>query len=213
MATLIEPTAWTRTHLAVVFDNGVNAMNIPSRTSSRTPMRMLAATVAALTLSLGAYAAGTAGSGPDAGPGVMAPWHHRGGIMQKQLADLHARLKLNSQQEQLWQTAIDTMKRDHDTARANREKIHAQIKSMMQQPILDMNALHTAHMQEQQDNARLHDETATAWLAAYNALDDQQKTLVSDTFKQHFSKMESMRERMHDHWQKRQGAASEAAAN
>jgi Spy/CpxP family protein refolding chaperone len=209
---LNEPAVWTKPRLAVVFDNGVNAMNIPSRTS-RTPMRMLAAAVAALTLSLGAYAAGAAGPGPDAGPGagMMAPWHHHGGMMQKQLADLHTRLKLNPQQEQLWQTAIDTMKRDHETARANRDKIHAQVKAMMQQPILDMNALHTAHMQEQQDNARLHEETATAWLAVYNALDDQQKTLVSDTFKQHFSKMESMRERMHDRWQKRHGAASEAA--
>jgi Spy/CpxP family protein refolding chaperone len=178
-------------------------------------MRMLAATVAAVTLSLGAYAAGAAGPGPDAGPGpgagMLAPWHHHGGMMQKQLAELHTRLKLNPQQEQLWQTAIDTMKRDRDTARGNREKIHAQLKSMMQQPILDMNALHAAHMQEQQDNARLHDETATAWLAVYNALDDQQKTIVSDAFKQHFSKMESMRERMREHWQKRHGAASEAA--
>jgi Spy/CpxP family protein refolding chaperone len=174
-------------------------------------MRMLAATVAALTLSLGAYAAGTANPAPDAGAGMMAPWHHHGGMMQKQFADLHARLKLNAQQEQLWQTATDTMKRDHETARANHEKLHAQFKAMMQQPILDMNALHSAHMQEQQDNARLHEETATAWLAVYNALDDQQKTIVSDTFKQHFSKMESMRERMHDGWQKRHGAASEAA--
>lgn len=191
-------------------------MNIPSRTS-RTPLRMLAATVAALTLSLGAYAAGAVGPGPDAsagpGAGMMAPSHHHGGMMQKQLADLHARLKLNPQQEQLWQTAIDTMKRDHETARANHEKIRAQIKAMMQQPILDMNALHTAHMQAQQDNARLHEETATAWLAVYQALDDQQKTIVSDSFKQHFSKMESMRERMREHWQKRQGDASAAPAN
>jgi Spy/CpxP family protein refolding chaperone len=172
---------------------------------------MLAATVAALTLSLGAYAAGTVGPGPAAGPGAMAPWHHHDGMLQKQLAELHTRLKLNPQQEQLWQTATDTMKRDHDTARADREKIHAQLKSMMQQPILDMNALHTAHMQAQQDNERLHEETATAWLAVYNALDDQQKTMVSDTFKQHFSKMESMREHMREVWHKRHGAASEAA--
>ncbi|MGN6318528.1 periplasmic heavy metal sensor [Trinickia sp.] len=189
-------------------------MNALSRTSraSRNPLRLLAATAAALTLSLGAYAAGVQGSGPalDGGPG--AAWHHHGGfMMEKQLADLHARLKLTPDQDKLWQAALDTTQRDRAAERAEREKMHAQLKTMMQQPIIDMNALHSAHMQSQQDGARLRDETATAWLAAYNALNDQQKTMVSDTFKQHFAKMESMRERMHERWQKRHDGATDAA--
>ncbi|KAA0089980.1 periplasmic heavy metal sensor [Trinickia soli] len=185
-------------------------MNALSPTT-RSPLRFVTAAAAALALSLGAYAAGTqSGPGPDAGP--AAGWHHHGGfMMEKQLADLHTRLKLTPDQDKLWQSALDTMKRDRAAARVDREKIHAQLKTMMQQPILDMNALHAAHMQTQQDGARLREETATAWLAAYNALDDQQKTMVSDMFKQRFSRMESIREHMHKRWEQRQGAASEAA--
>ncbi len=188
-------------------------MKVQSR-PSRTPLRWLAATAAAVTLSLGAYAAGVEGPGPGpGGPGAGWGHHHGGFMMEKQLADLHARLKLTPEQDKLWQTALDTMKRDRAAARTDRDKMHAQLKTMMQQPIIDMNALHAAHTQAQQDGARLRDETATAWLAAYNALDDQQKTIVSDTFKQHFAKMESMRERMHERWQQRRGGASEAPAN
>lgn len=189
----------------------MNALSRTSRTS-RNPLRLLAATAAALTLSLGAYAAGVAGPGPGLGGGPGAAWHHHGGfMMDKQLADLHARLKLTPDQDKLWQAALDTTKRDRAAERAEHEKMHAQLKTMMQQPIIDMNALHSAHMQSQQDGARLRDETATAWLAAYNALNDQQKTMVSDTFKQHFAKMESVRERMHERWQQRHDGASEAS--
>jgi protein CpxP len=180
-------------------------MKILSRTS-RSPIRLFAAAIAAVTLSLGAYAAGSNAPGSSAGHG--APWHpHRGFMMMKQLDDLHARLKLTPEQEKLWQTAADTMKRDGEAERANHEKVHAQLKAMLQQPILDMDALHTAHTQVQQESARLREETASAWLAVYDALDDPQKTMVSDLFKQHFSKMESM----HERWQQRHGAASGAA--
>lgn len=184
-------------------------MNIISRISrvSRSPARVLAAAAAALTLSLGvAYAAG--GQGP--GPGSGAPWHQRDGhMMEQQLAQLHAKLKLTASQEQLWQTAMETMKRDRSAERANHEKMHEQFKAMQQQPILDLNALNSAHEQAQQDNARLHQEIATSWLALYNALDDQQKKMVSDMLKQHFSRMEAMHHRMHERSQE-QGAASGA---
>jgi ABC-type transport system involved in cytochrome c biogenesis ATPase subunit len=64
-----------------------------------------------------------------------------------------------------------------------------------------------------QENARLHEETAKAWLAVYNALDDQQKTMVSDLLKQHFARMGAIHERMHERWQQRQAASGASAAN
>jgi Spy/CpxP family protein refolding chaperone len=184
-------------------------MKIVSRTS-RTSVRVLAAAAAALTLSLGAaYAAGVEGPG-----GSGAPWqHHDGNMIGKQLEQLHAKLKLTPAQEQLWQAAIDTMKRDRTAERANHEKMHEQFKAMQQQPILDLNALNAAHEQQMQENARLHEETAKAWLAVYNALDDQQKTMVSDLLKQHFARMGAIHERMHERWQQRQAASGASAAN
>lgn len=191
-------------------------MNIISRTS-RTSVRVLAAAATVLAVSYGAYAAGPQSPGPGPGdppgaPGV--PWHHHGGfMMKKELADLHAKLKLTSAQDKLWQTAVDTMQRDGAAERANHEKVHAQLKAMQQQPILDFNALHAAHEQVQQDDSRLREEMASAWLAVYNALDDQQKTIVSDVFKQHFAKMESMREHMREHWGHHGGPGEPPPAN
>jgi Spy/CpxP family protein refolding chaperone len=169
---------------------------------------VLATAAAALTLSLGvAYAAGV-----DA-PAPGAPWHHRDGrMMGKQLAELHTKLKLTPAQEQLWQTAMDTMKRDRSAERANHDKMREQFKAMQQQPILDLNALDSAHEQAMQENARLHQETAKAWLAVYNALDDQQKTMVSDLLKRHFARMESMHQRMHERWQQHRAASGTAPA-
>ena len=52
-----------------------------------------------------------------------------------------------------------------------------------------------------QQDAQLREQTAQAWLAFYNGLNDQQKTTVSTALKEHFAKMEQRHEKMHQHWQ------------
>lgn len=167
-----------------------------SRFLSRPSTRMLAATAAVLAVTFGAYAADT----PPGGPGE---WHHHvahGGFMTAHALDaLHSELKLSPSQEQQWQSALDTMKRDREAEHANREQAHKQIEALRQQPILDLNALHAATQQTERQNAQLRDETMTAWLNVYNGLTDSQKKLVSDQLKQHFAKMDAWRERMHEH--------------
>ncbi len=50
------------------------------------------------------------------GPG--GPGGHRMEMrMQKQLDELHGQLKLNADQEKLWQTALTTMKQNHQAMR------------------------------------------------------------------------------------------------
>ncbi|TKC83069.1 periplasmic heavy metal sensor [Trinickia terrae] len=172
--------------------------------------RLLAITAASLAVTFGAaYAA--QGDMPMGGPGGPGGWHHGG--FEKQLNQLHAQLKLSPDQEKQWQDALNTMKQNRDAARKSHEQMHDQFKAMQQQPILDLNALHDAHVKAQQQDEQLREQTAQAWLAFYNGLNDQQKTIVSTALKQHFAKMEQFREKMEQHWEHHhqdKGAASDA---
>jgi protein CpxP len=171
--------------------------------------RFLAVAAASIAVGFGsAYAAQGTGM-PAGGPGG---WHHGG--FEKQLNQLHAQLKLTPEQEKQWQDALNTMKQNRETARANHKQMRDQFKAMQQQPILDLNALHDAHEKAMEQDHQLREQTAQAWLAFYNGLNDQQKTIVSTALKQHFAKMAAFREKMHQRWEqhhKGNGAASDAA--
>jgi hypothetical protein len=86
-----------------------------------------------------------------------------------------------------------------------------QFKSMQQQPILDLNAMHAAHEKIGQQDAQLREQTSAAWLNFYNSLNDQQKTTVSTALKQHFAKMEQRHEKMRERWQHHGDAPASAA--
>jgi len=147
--------------------------------------RFLAVAAASLALSIGAAHAQTP---PKAGPGGPGAHAGRHGHFMKQLQQLHAKLNLNADQEKQWQSALDTMKRNREAARANHQQFKAQFDSLKNQPILDLNALHAAHQRLQQQDAQLREQTASAWLAFYNGLNDQQKTTVSSALKARFAK-------------------------
>ena len=147
-------------------------------------------------------------SGPD--PGGPGGWH---GHFMKELTQLHDQLKLNADQEKQWQAALDTMKQNGQAMRKNHEQMKQQFDSMKNQPILDLNAMHTAHEQVEQQNQQLREQTTQAWLAFYNGLNDQQKTTVSTAIKERFAKMEQRHEKMREHWeQHHKGGASAPAA-
>jgi Spy/CpxP family protein refolding chaperone len=178
--------------------------------------RFLAITAAALALSIGAVNAASAAAPdaqPPAGPGMMGgPGGHDGHRMEmrmkKALDKLHGQLNLNADQEKLWQSALDTMKQNHAAMRQSHEQMRAQMQSVKQQPILDLNAMYAAHQKIEQQNAQLRDQTSAAWLNFYNALNDQQKTTVSTALKQRFAKMEEHRE----HWGQHRGMPAGASA-
>ncbi|PLZ00268.1 hypothetical protein CY652_22035 [Burkholderia sp. WAC0059] len=173
--------------------------------------RFLAVAAASLALSMGVAHAQTPASDAHA-HGGHGP--HHGGFM-RHLQQLHDQLHLNADEEKLWQTALTTMKQDHEAAHANHQQFRQQFDTLRQQPILDLNALHDARQHLEQQDAQLREQTATAWLAFYNSLNDQQKTTVSTALKARFAKMEQRRERMRQHWQHRHpdhGGASAPAA-
>ncbi|WP_181321865.1 periplasmic heavy metal sensor [Trinickia symbiotica] len=170
----------------------------------RTTARYLAVASAALAVTFGAaYAAGDGMSADGAG---MHGWQ-RGGMMH-QLEALHTQLHLTPEQEQKWQSALATMKQNHEAMHASHEKMRQQFKAAEQQPILDLDALHAAHQQAEQQNAQLREQTETAWLAFYDSLNDQQKTTVSTELKRHFARMEARHEKMREGWEKHHDGAA-----
>ncbi len=170
--------------------------------------RFLAVAAAALALTIGAADAQTP---PPGGPGGPEGWHH-GHNMMKGMQELHNKLNLNADQEKLWQSALDTMKKNHEAMRANHMQLKKQFDAMKNQPILDMNALHAARQQVEQQDAQLREQTANAWLVFYNGLNDQQKTTVSSALKARMAKMEARHDKMREQWQQHGGHGAPASA-
>jgi protein CpxP len=180
--------------------------------------RILAITAAALAMSIGAVnaaGAATPDAPPPGGPGMMGgPGGHRMEMrMKKQLDQLHAQLQLNADQEKLWQSALEVMKQNHAAMRQSHMQMREQMKTMLQQPILDLNAMHAARQKMEQQNAQLRDQTSGAWLNFYNSLNDQQKTTVSTALKKHFARMAEHGRKMHERWHHHQHAGAPAGAS
>jgi periplasmic protein CpxP/Spy len=180
----------------------------------KTTSRLLAIAAASLALTVGATAANAqTPPPPPGGPGMMHGGHGMHGDFMLGFKKLHDKLNLNAAQEKQWQAALDTMKQNGQAMRQNHEQLKQQFDSMKNQPILDLNAMHDAHQKIDAQNQQLREQTAQAWLAFYNGLNDQQKTTVSTAIKERFAKMEQRHEKMREHWeQHHKGGASAPAA-
>jgi uncharacterized membrane protein len=139
-------------------------------------VRVIAVAVAALSLSVGAAQAAQA----DAPTGNQ---------FMAQMEDLHPQLSLNAAQETLWQTALDTMRQSHAAERLNQDQLQQQREALQQQPILDLKAIHAAHLKAEQQDAQLREQSANAWIAFYDGLNNQQKTSVSALLNQQFAEI------------------------
>ncbi|WP_206953452.1 Spy/CpxP family protein refolding chaperone [Trinickia acidisoli] len=174
---------------------------------SLAPSRWIAVIAAALTLGFGTAYAAEGGMGAGGAGGWHHGWHghqHSDGMMiMKELGKLHNELKLTltPAQEQAWQNALQTMKQEHEAARADHEAARKQFEALSQQPVLDLNAMHDAHEKLASQERQRHEQVTAAWLKVYNSLNDQQKKVVSDDIKQRFARMMHRHEWMKQHQQ------------
>ena len=171
--------------------------------------RFVAVAAASLAIGLGSVGLGSVYAAQPDAPGG---WHHHGHFMQD-LNKLHSQLNLSPDQEKQWQAALDTMKQNHEAARAAHKQMHDQMESLKSQPILDLNALHDLREKAGEQRHQAREQTSAAWLAFYNGLNDKQKTIVSTAIKQHWARMEARHDKMHQHWHHDKDAASAPAAN
>ncbi len=159
------------------------------------------AAIAAVILSL---SAGAAYAAPAVASSDMAcPMMHDNGVEApfKLFQGLHSRLHLNADQEKQWQTALATMQQNRQARQQSHQQLREQLQAQQNQPILDLNALHTARQQAERQGTELREQTSAAWLTLYNALDDQQKTLVSTALKKRFAQMSKRHKNMKKHRQ------------
>ncbi|MEJ0002876.1 MAG: periplasmic heavy metal sensor [Pararobbsia sp.] len=105
------------------------------------------------------------------------------------LKQLHDELNLDPAQEVNWQSVIDAMQQSHSSARMGADEMQVQEQTLLQQPILDLAAVHAAHDKVAQADEQLREKSANAWLSFYKGLSDQQKTLVSAALKPHFAEI------------------------
>lgn len=166
-------------------------------------------TAALLVYGTSTYAA--TDSTPPATPAAHQ-WQHRGhGGMMHDLEKIHAQLKLTADQEQQWQAAVTAMKTAHQQQRAAFEQSRAQMKTLMQAPVLDLRAISAAHEQMGAQARQVHAQVQETWLKFYDTLDTTQKTLVSATLKSKWQAMAMRHAKMAEHWknQSHDAAASQ----
>ena len=99
---------------------------------------------------------------------------------------LHDQLNLTPDQEVQWQSAMDAMRQSHAAERMNADQLQARTQTMLQQPILDLSALHALHEKTGQQDAPLAGQSANAWLTFYGGLTAQQKKTFSDAMRPQF---------------------------
>lgn len=151
-------------------------------------------------------------SAPMAASGAHAGgWHHGHGGFEHQMEKLHAQLNLTGQQEALWQTAVNTTKANRQQMRSLHEAQKTQMQSQTQVPILDLSGMHAQREQQMQQFHQLREQTVQAWLAVYNSLNDQQKTLVSASLKAKWEQGQERHAAMKQRWMQQHGASGAAA--
>lgn len=161
----------------------------------------LAALAATLALSIGvAHAAPGAGDvppppPPGQGPAMHGPHGpHRGPApIGFTFQRVHDQLKLDAQQEKLFQAARDTDRNTHEQMRALRHAGMEKMKAAGSQPILDLRAMRDAREQGFEQARQLHKQSEDAWLQFYDSLNDTQKTTVSQQLKANFQRMRDAR--------------------
>ncbi|VVD89705.1 hypothetical protein PEP31012_01547 [Pandoraea eparura] len=115
------------------------------------------------------------------------------------LHKLHDQLKLDAQQEQAWQQAVNTSKQNHDAMRKNGEQLRQMIAQSKDQKILDLAGMRAAREKVFDQNRQLRSQTEDAWLNVYNGLNNDQKTLVSTTIKARWAKMKAWHDKARHH--------------
>jgi periplasmic protein CpxP/Spy len=141
------------------------------------PLRALAAAAAAMFIVIGSAHAGT----------LAAPV---GNEFMQQMKALQSQLNLSTAQQSAWNVAMDTMRESHVQARMNEDQFQQQFQDN-QQAILDLRAIHAENLKVEQEDARLREQSANAWINFYDGLNNSQKTAVSSLLKEQFAAIQN----------------------
>ena len=146
--------------------------------------------IAALTLSLGVAASGTAlARGGNYGPMQGQPGHHM--VMhERAMTRLHDELKLDEKQDTLWKVAEKYSSDHRGTMRERFQKERAEIKAMLDQPGADLRAVSKRMDDLRAEAAKERDSVHERWLTVYDSLTAEQKEKARLFFKTGFERTE-----------------------
>jgi protein CpxP len=129
------------------------------------------------------------GSAPVYAHSIPSKNHTALHVQPLDLRALHDTLNLTADLQVQWQAALDAMRESHASQRMNADQMQARTQTMLQQPILDLAALHALHEKTLQQDAPLAGQSANAWLKFYGGLTDQQKKTFSDAVRPQFEQV------------------------
>ncbi|AHB07867.1 MULTISPECIES: Spy/CpxP family protein refolding chaperone [Pandoraea] len=136
-------------------------------------------------------------TGPNAAMHHMRGEHGPWGLGN--IRQLHDQLKLNPQQEQAWQQAVNTSKQNRDAMRKNGEQFREMFAQAKDQQVLDLAGMRAAREKVFDQNRQLRSQTEDAWLNVYNGLNNDQKVLVSNAIKARWAKMKAWHDKARQH--------------
>lgn len=98
--------------------------------------------------------------------------------MVRQLDKLHGKLKLNEQQESLWQRTKTESNNKMKSRQTERQQAVKEMKEALNDPKVDLRALSGKMDQRHELAAKESKETRELWLAVYDNLDARQREMV-----------------------------------
>ena len=168
-----------------------------------TPRALATVLVLSLGLAAGGSFAAPRGDCPAGGPGyghggpgaahAMAPGFHG-----RAFSRLHDELKLDAQQEALWQEASKFAQEHRVAMRERFGKERAEVKTMLDQPGADLRAISKRMDDLRAESMKERDAVRDRWFAVYDSLNAEQKDKARVFFKTGMERMERMGQRAKD---------------
>jgi periplasmic protein CpxP/Spy len=170
----------------------MNSLKNTQTAVARKACTLLLAAVAATSFAFGAASPVYAGTLPNIDSDMAIH------VQTVNMRDLHDQLNLTADQETQWQAALFAMRESHAEAQMHAAELQRDTQTLLQKPILDLSAIHAAHMKAQQQDAQLPEASAKAWLTFYSGLNDQQKKTFSDAMRPSFQNVPNHAARPYD---------------
>lgn len=154
----------------------------------------LAASAAALAFAL---AAAPASAQPGHHPGADGSFgDHLGHVIQS----AQAQLNLNTSQQQLFANNVAATKAAFATGRTYRQSVKDTLATELAKTEPDLAAVAAAADNAQQQGLALRHQVRDGWLALYATFTPDQKAVVKGIIQQHLARMQSIQEKMMQHF-------------
>ena len=125
--------------------------------------------------------------------------HHRGphgAQFERVIGEVKDKLALDTSQQVLWSNAAASSKAARDSARAERERVHAAVRAEITKPEPDLAAVAALMDQAQANGQAVRHQVQDQWLKLYATFSPAQKLVVRDELVKRLDRLEQFRAKM-----------------